>query len=297
MALNKGDWDAAEPHLGTAAAIAEEVFGPRDTRRVGSLLMLGRFYMFRKQFALAEDQFQMALDHQSKIYGTNRIEIAGCLLYLGEVNLQQKKADAAEALFARAKKIIEINQGAFHANVALCLNGLAASRLLRKEYKEAEPLFQQALRLAERQARRVVWEAGDPAVYGGGFAIEEGSAKLPLAVAILLNLSTVHAELNRMAEAEADLRKALKLAEEATGPKGRLAFLVLSQLALVSAKNNKPADAGASLDRALAVLAGFPATQQPFLVSNAEAIIEAAKMLGRTADEAKLRKLKSELVP
>jgi tetratricopeptide (TPR) repeat protein len=149
----------AEQDLTEALKIREKVAGKAAKDRLDvavNLHNLATVHLARnskrdpKQFALAEEEFNRALDIKEKVLGQGHAELAVTVEALADLYARANNSAEAEKHFQRALEIREKTRGAEHVSVAGTLQNLANFYRDNKRYKEAEPLYQRALAIREK---------------------------------------------------------------------------------------------------------------------------------------------------
>jgi len=180
----------AEPLYKKSLAIREESLGPEHPDVAASLNNLATLYDTLGRYAEAEVLYKRCLAIREKVLGPNHPDVAGCLNNLALLYQYQGRYADAEPLYQRAKAIKEKNLGPEHPEMATAFYNLAYLREDQKRDAEAEPLVDRAIAIIERAHT-------DPDLQLKCYRLRAGLSWRG----------------GRRAEAVADLRRAMDLAE------------------------------------------------------------------------------------
>ncbi|HVX61942.1 MAG TPA: tetratricopeptide repeat protein [Pirellulales bacterium] len=230
---SRGQYADAEPLLERALKIREKNVGPNGPEVAAALNNLATLYLDQGQFAEAEALFQRALKIQERSLGSHHPDVALtlnnlALLYKREGNLAQ-----AEPLYERALGIQEKSLGAEHPRVAEFLNNLALLKKAQGKNSEAETLFRRALAIREKSfgpdhpdvavvLNNLGWlyraegkyAEAEPLVDRAISIWEHSGASASTRYHGYMNRASLEWLRQRKSEAVADLREAMRLAEE-----------------------------------------------------------------------------------
>jgi tetratricopeptide (TPR) repeat protein len=188
---NQGNYSAAEPLYQRAQKIKEKIL-KLDHREIAvGLNNLAEMYRGQKRYSEAEILFQRALEIYQKNMEADHPYIAGTLNNLAYLHYDQGEYVKAEQLFQQALKIYKKRFVEDHPSISYVLNSLAKLNFKLKKYTEAEVLVDQALRIMN--------------VKGVGAGTRSSSYLLRAKIAW---------KQKRRGEAIADLREAMRLAEQ-----------------------------------------------------------------------------------
>lgn len=167
----------------------------------------------------AETYFQEAMKEAQK-FPADDIRLARTLNNMGVILDHSGKYAEAESMYQKALKIRQSKLGKNDPAVADTLNNLANLYKDQKKYKEAEPLYTRALAIYATIPK------------GGGF----------MAMG-LNNLSVLHTNQGRTAEAESDLKRGIEYGEKSLGLENDHVIDMVSKLAAMYDKAGKSAEA------------------------------------------------------
>jgi tetratricopeptide (TPR) repeat protein len=219
MAL--GLYDAAEPHLRSALATRESLFGENDLEVAGSLNDLAALLWKRGDYPTAEPLFRRALATQRKILGGDNAEVAASLNNLGLLCKEQGRFAQAESLCQESLTLRRKLFGEENAEFALSLSNLATLQQTQGKLAQAEATGREALAV-----RRSLLGQRHPDV------------------ALSLNnlASTLQTE-GKYAEAESLMRESLAMGRSILGSEHPSVASTLNNLALLVTYEGKYAEA------------------------------------------------------
>jgi RNA polymerase sigma factor (sigma-70 family) len=181
----------AEPLHKRSLGIREKTFGPDHPHVADSLNNLAALYRALGRYAEAEPLYERSLALWEKILGPDHPNVARSLNNLAALACDRRRYAEAERLYGRSLTILEKALGPEHPDVATELNSLGLLYCRQRRYAEAEPLIDRTIKIYER---------------AGGAAADRARSYSARA--------DVHWAQKRQDAAVADLREAMKLAEQ-----------------------------------------------------------------------------------
>jgi serine/threonine protein kinase/tetratricopeptide (TPR) repeat protein len=270
--INLGLYDAAEPLLRDALAIAERTGGPAGAGAAEALESLGTLAVVRGTPAEGEATHRRALAIREAIGPADGLPVAKSLISLGSCLLEQARYGEAEPLLRRALAIRE-EKVPDSADVATALNELAEVYNRQARYADAEPLYLRSLGITEKTLG-----PNHPEI---GYQTN--------------NLGLLYKRMGRLDEAEHLYRRALQVREKCLPPDHPLIAWTLDNLGMLCMTEKRYADAEPLFTRALdiagrAVGPGHPDTA---IIMNNLALLRVAQ--GRTAEAEALHRKTIEI--
>jgi len=188
------------------------------------------------------------------IKGKNNTYVVASLNMLSQTHVAMGEFDLAEPLFRRAIKEAEGAEDPYDLLVPT-LHNLASLYSKMGDNKRAEPLFLRALDLSEEafgEASREGSGAGEPWREVLGEVLGQSDPDPPTAK-ILHNLGVTYYELDKHAEAESALSRAMEIREAALGKDHLSTAQTMNQLAIVYHSQDKYARAAELYRRSLSI--------------------------------------------
>jgi tetratricopeptide (TPR) repeat protein len=223
----------AEEYFLRALAIRKKT--PDNPDLAESYRFLGRFYNVQRNYELAEQYFQQALEVRKNHAGTDRPNLAGSYADLADFYYRRGQYAQAEPLFKEALAINERekNEGSSGSVEALArsLKDLGSLYTFWGKYDDAEPLIRKAVD-AEEQALGEV-NINQPTDSQAGTQTRSNSDVSPLDLSRSLNeLALVYYYRGKYPEAEKAYKRSLLIDESVRGTE-RVDPSKLHNLALV----------------------------------------------------------------
>jgi len=247
-----------------ALAIREKAYGPAHLDVSDSLNNLANVYSDMEDYARAEPIYQRVLEIREKALGSDHADVADALNNLGF--LYKKKGDyaQAEALYLRALTIYEQEQGPGYPHFAYLLSNLGRLYKSTGNYTRAEAYFLRAL------------------------AIHEQRPDHPNMVPLLDELAMLSLTRFDIADAEKLQRRAIRILEEAFGPRHPQIAGALHNLANIRRMGGDGAGAEQLLRRSVEILEKGHGPEHPKV---AEALNNLAILVGELGDHAQATSL------
>ncbi len=265
--MNKGDYAEAEK-LFNANLVASEKSKPGSANVARSLAVLGRFYVARGKYAIAEPLLQRSVSITEKELGPDDSRIEPFLSILGSLYHIQGRNAEAEALYVRALTISEKAFGHDDKNLAPALNNLATVYADEGKFAPAETLHKRALAIVEK-------------AFGPDSEYLSGS---------LNNLAYLYANENKYAEAEPLFKRALEIDEKSPGAKQTDLAIDLNNLAEFYKRQGKYAEAEPLYKRALALKEKLLGPEHPDVATSANGLAVLYELEGKYAEAEPLYK-------
>ena len=222
----------AEAHFKRALDIAVKAKGADAPEAADYLNALSAFYSRQHRYTEADAGLRRVLAIRQKAVGAEHWSTIAATSDLAYVKRQMKDYDAAEPLLKQVRELRLKTAGPDHLNTAEACMKLAEFYAERGRHADAVPLFEQAVAIRQKSP-----EMG-PRHEQVGFA--------------LYSLGLSQLWLNKSAEAEAALKRALEIAEEGRAPEADKAY-IRSFLARAYFGQQRYAEAEASVKSALPV--------------------------------------------
>jgi len=271
-----GRHDEAIAIFERALAIYREALGSRHPMVARTLAALGRAAAHQDRLREAEAYYREAGEIIEEVLGERHREHAWSLADRAHVTDELGREAEAVALYARAREILEASMGPEHDSLAYMMMGEASALVELERTDEAEPLVERAGEILAKKLRpghsgHAQWHAAraellrgqkrlDAAREAGATALALATAALgpdhPMVASMLLGLGEVELELQRYADAQAHLRRAVALTEAAPVGEG---FRAAARFALAKALWPDPAARDESLELARRAQEGFAA--------------------------------------
>jgi tetratricopeptide (TPR) repeat protein len=287
----------ALPLAERALGLREKALGTDDPAVADALTLLGYLYDEVGDYRRGEQAFARALDIVQRRLPGDDPAVVGTTSNLGHLRLALGDYDGAEALFLTALAARERRGGPLDSPlqglslVSAERGELARAREYRGRVRERQETAGNlaalgALSLASGQledAARLCEQARRKAEGGSGFA--------PWTVASSLEcLGLSRFARGQAAEAEADLRRSLRVREEVSGPDHPFVASSLTALARVLAAKD-PAEARALLERALRIRERWLLPSNRLIADTLKARGDLERAAGRAAEaEAEYRR-------
>jgi tetratricopeptide (TPR) repeat protein/predicted Ser/Thr protein kinase len=269
-----GRHDEAAAAFGRALEIFREALGPRHPMVARTLSSLGHSAGSQDRLREAEAYFREAGEIIEEVHGERHREHAWSLADRAHVTADLGREEEAVVLFTRAREILEASLGPDHDSLAYMMMDEASALVELERTDEAEPLVERAGEilgtklepghpgLADWHAARAELLRGqkrlEAAREAGATALAVATAALglehPMVASLLLSLGEVELELQRYADAQAHLRRAVALTEAAPVGEG---FRAAARFALAKALWPDPAMRDESLALARRAQEGF----------------------------------------
>jgi serine/threonine protein kinase/Tfp pilus assembly protein PilF len=186
----------AEPLLGRALQIRQQLLGPKDPLIAESLNSLAGLYELQSRLPEAEALCQKSLNIRTSALPSDHPAIAESLNLLARIHHQNGKFKDADSLFHQALAIREKALGPNHPAVAESLTDLGRLYYTESRFDDAEKCYQRALVIKE-----TILGADHPDVGQG-----------------LNSLAGLYLWLRRYADAEPLYKRALAIREKTLGP-------------------------------------------------------------------------------
>lgn len=189
----KGDFAGAEPLAKQAIELCQQAKKPDDRALASHLELLGVIYAGLKRLDEADALLVRSLALHDKAIEVDARPLASVLVNLADVRLRRGKAEAAEPLARRGVSLIEKSTNmAEKIHLPHCLDVLGVVLHSRGKDEEAAEQSERAVTLLEQQR----------------------GINHPDLVGLLANRANLNRDLGRMAEAEADYRRALTIGRQ-----------------------------------------------------------------------------------
>jgi len=218
----------AERSLLRAKDVLDHFVPENDPLRIKVRLDLGALQISVENYAEAERYFQSALELEQKYPNPNTYWRSEALAWLGAVYRDTARYDEAERLLSEAVKLEEMVGDTRKSLLAPRLSQLGSIYRRQNRYAEAESSFSRALELEQPDLDRATalnslgliynitarYDLAEPLLKE---ALDIRTRGLPsnnnLVLETLLNLASIDTSRGNFIEAEAKLRRTLKLAE------------------------------------------------------------------------------------
>jgi CHAT domain-containing protein/tetratricopeptide (TPR) repeat protein len=236
-------------------ALGERVVGPDDS---GIALMragLGAMYSDVGRLKEAEAAMLRAIPGLERQFGPESDHVARNLAILSVIYEQMGRLAEAESSARRAIAIEEKLNGPGSPGLVYPLNTLGSIQNAMDEHEKARETFARAVSIAERSLDA---DIGGLAAETKAAGLDEASAlmrTLPYALLAvsLENLGMALADLDRFAEAEAALRRALSIVDERFGPGHEQSGGVMAKLGSLAYERGDPIAARRYFEQTLAI--------------------------------------------
>ncbi len=230
--LNSGNQtDKAIELAASAIEVRTSALG-RDHPLTGeSILMLGRAYAIKGDFARSENNIDRALEIFERSIGKESIRYALGLLALARTNFVRGEMKAAEDQMLETIAILEKTRYAGGLRTATVLSSLGLLYRTITDFRRAELTFRRAIEILDRLA---------------GEDNAEG-------VNVRNNLGLMYNAAGDYTNAEKELEKSLSIAERLHGSENRDVAIALNNLGLVTWRKGDHVKAEATWKRALAI--------------------------------------------
>ncbi len=215
-----------------AVSLAEQTFGPTDTRTAQALELQASSHRAQGQFYAAEPIYKRALSIQEHALGPVHPIVADSLLQLGKLYLLKgEQSPEAEQMCRRALEIQERALGTNRPIVADTLIVLGELLAVQRQWSEAESSDQRAIGIRE-----------------SAFGLSHTSVANALMI-----LGKIHLLQDEGQEAKPLYTRALAIREGAFGPDHPLVAKTLIMLAKVALLEGRVEEAAKLCERALAI--------------------------------------------
>jgi len=298
-----------------AVGIAENAYGRDNPKLLEILLYLASTYTNQKQFAESEAVRKRAIAIAEKAHGPEGAQVGSQLMGLANGYLAAKQYPEAEATFRRSLALYEKTPKFEHAGHASLYSGLASVSMGEGKPAEAEVQLTRAINF---------WENGLD-VQQGWFtprqsaenleelyrlkaeierklgriddAVKSGERRLKLAAGVLppdkvyvalWQLGDGYVEVKRLAEAEAQFRRALPFAENLAGRESFDASMIHQKLGRVWAAGRRWKDAEGAFRRSLVIREKLWGPRDPDLRPLLEELARACRETGLGEEAQKL---------
>ncbi|MGH9509033.1 MAG: WD40 repeat domain-containing protein, partial [Terriglobales bacterium] len=141
----------ALPVAERALKVAEQTFGPEDTKVATSLNSLASIYDSLKKFDAALPLAKRAVALQEKLLGPEHADVGNALNTLGMIYSGQEKFVEAEETFEHAIAITEKAKGPKDEQLGLIYNNLGKAYSEQDKYSEAEAAYERSLDILEEK--------------------------------------------------------------------------------------------------------------------------------------------------
>jgi len=269
--LKRGNYEAAQLHLGRARAILEPLELPTD---LGNVLHNLSIVLRRRGLVdEAADAARAAVAAMERAYGNEHVRYAIALSNLAAVETARGRYESALEIEKRALAVREAVLGPDHPDLARALDGIVSSLTFLDRSDEALPYARRSLKVLE--------------------SLPENHPRIAIAASNLAGLLIGRQQLE---EAERLFLRALAINEEVLGPNHPKMASVLVGLARVAAWRERGEDSIAYAERGVAIFergadplrlldARF-ALAQGYWARNGEGDRQRARTMARTvADE------------
>jgi tetratricopeptide (TPR) repeat protein len=273
----QGRYADAEPLYKRALAIRERELGPEHPDVVQSLNNLAVLYYSQVRYDEAEPLHKRALAIYEKAFGGEHPSVAGALINLAVIYQAQGRYAEAEPLLKRALAIDEKALGPEHPDVGAAIGWLAQIYNAQGRYAEAEPLYKRSL--AIRDLANLGQEVLAAAFQGDLQTAEErakrfrdlaretkgeNSAEFGAALGTVGMLDWMA---SRMAEAEANMKRALAIYEKLDPPDKQQIAATLAMLAAIHSSQGHTEEANPLMRRGLSGLTDSMVADNAALIS------------------------------
>lgn len=254
-----------------ALGIYEKMFGPNDLRVARSLSNLANVYIDLGEHEKARPLLDRALSIRERAQGQAHPSIAPVLGNMAQLHREQGEYEKAEALLLRSLSIRKAALGDNHPDIARSLNNLGSLYDDAGRYDAAENLFQESLSILQTSVGHDhpytsatlnnlaahYQHLGDykraRALYEESLFILHTPKKAHLAARIKSNLGALHHIQREYTEAEQLYEEALRMTEQALGPRHQYVAVDLNNLASLHQIRGAYDEAEAFYERSLSI--------------------------------------------
>lgn len=206
----QGRYIDAEKLLKRSLVITEAKMGPEHPEVATPLQTLGILYQLQGKYAEAEETMRRALAICEKSVGPDHPLTAKTLDSLGSLYADENKLEQSEQLLSRAAKIYS-SHGGENPNLARVLESQSRLKQKQGKYDEAEKFSRRAMS---------IWKVA----YGEQHYLYRNAAR---------DLSQMLSTAGKPTEAIVEIKEALRLDEEVTGPQSGTAASDLIRLSRI----------------------------------------------------------------
>ena len=270
--------DSLEAEKQFTLAVEEAERMPKGEGRLReSLEDLAPLLLSHRKYQQAQLAYERLLASYEKELGSNHLRVAGTLIGLGDACTYGRRYPEAEVALLRAKRIVETKLGALHPDIVLVHAGLASVYRETGRFDEAERLYKVAIQIAESPQIKTEFA-------GSGLQQTRYQPHYEMAAGLMNDLGVLYKARSRFPEAEAMLKRALKMYEEARGAQTSGAAMVLHNLGVVYLEQKQFAEAEPPFRRALAIREKAFGPTHPAIAASLEALAAATE--GRDIQQA-----------
>ena len=258
----QGKWPEAEQLFRKAMSLQTRVLGAENSRTLATMNNLAATCFREGKYEEAGELHRKALEIRQRVLGEEHPSTLVTLNNIGEVYLAQGRYDEAEPVFTKTLQIRRRVLGEEHPNTLTTVRDLGVLHQAKGEYAAAEPLLKQAWegrkRVLGEEHPETLTSARDLAkLYQAGGRTAQAASILaktvearrrtqgeshPETASALASLGEVRLQEKKFAEAEVDLREALRTYEK-IAPETWPCFRTQFELGAALASQNKYAEA------------------------------------------------------
>jgi tetratricopeptide (TPR) repeat protein len=272
----QGDALAELPARQRLCELAEDAYGPDDTRVGRALFSLAHAYLNAGQVHRARGLLERALEIQERENGAKHLDVAATLIHLGQVWIHLGKPERARDLLARATQISLEDSHSDATGTASILMSLGHAYYLLGDFAPSRDALKRALQIQEQDYgsnHPIVADTlselsnpynalGEPSearkLLERALKIQEGKLNdnhLDIATT-LLNLGNTLVRLGEAPKAREPLERALRIRESRLGRDDLQVAHAFGSLGIMWTRLGDPAKGRTLLERALATQEG-----------------------------------------
>lgn len=246
-ALKKRDLEEAFSQFFGALKLAER-FEPKDIRLADNLSVCGHLLMRVDRPAVAEPYLRRAAAAREAARGIAHRETAWAWIAHAAALTDLDKFSEAEALIERARRNLEKAFGPYHTTLGSCFAAQARIKARQKQFAAAEELYKNALRFLSRSSTSIRSSLDGP-------VFSEDKMSSMVVARTQIELAEMYVSAERLTDAVAAYREAIKLVESKQGKDGPSIPGILTDLSKVQMQQKDYAAAAVTIERAVKLAA------------------------------------------